>query len=55
MDWNKMVYDSGDFFLPKPIKQMLDKHIYDTPNKLLYINGWTFIHYFSGNDIFVFR
>lgn len=48
MDWNKMVYDSGDFFLPKPIKQMLDKHIYDTPNKLLYINGWTFIHYFSG-------
>ena len=35
----EIIYNSGDFFLPKPIKQMLDKHIYDTPNKLLYING----------------
>lgn len=43
-----LVYNSGDFFLPKPIKQMLDKHIYDTPTKLLYVNGWTFIHFISG-------
>ncbi len=48
IDWYKIIYNSGDFFLPKPVKQLLDKHIYDTPNKLLYVNGWTFIHYFSG-------
>jgi hypothetical protein len=41
-------YNSGDLFLPKPIKQRLDKHLYDSQNKLLYINGWSFMHYFSG-------
>ena len=44
----EIIYNSGDFFLPKPIKQMLDKHIYDTPTKLLYVNGWTFVHFISG-------
>jgi hypothetical protein len=48
IDWEKMIYRSGDFFLPKAIKQTLDKNIYMTTNYSFYINGWTFIHYFSG-------
>jgi len=46
IDWKQMIYNSGDFFLPKQIKERLDKHMYD--NGFLYVNGWTFIHYFSG-------
>jgi hypothetical protein len=48
IDWEKMIYHSGDFFLPKPIKQTLDKNIYMTQNYSFYINGWTIIHYLSG-------
>jgi hypothetical protein len=48
IDWETMIYHSGDFFLPKPIKQFLDKNIYMTNNYSFYVNGWTFIHYFSG-------
>jgi hypothetical protein len=42
------LYNSGDIFLPAPIKKMLDKYIYTTSNNSFYINGWTFLHYFSG-------
>jgi hypothetical protein len=48
IDWEKMIYHSGDFFLPKSIKEFLDKNIYMTRNYSFYINGWTFIHYLSG-------
>lgn len=48
IDWEKMIYKSGDFFLPKPIKEFLDKSIYQTSNYSFYINGWSFVHYFSG-------
>jgi VanZ family protein len=48
IDWEEMLYHSGDFFLPKPIKQTLDKSIYMTSDYSFYINGWTFVHFFSG-------
>lgn len=48
IDWHKMLYNSGDFFLPKSIKELLDKSFYMTKNHSFYINGWTFVHYFSG-------
>jgi hypothetical protein len=48
IDWEKMIYKSGDFFLPKPIKQFLDKSVYMTDNYSFYINGWSFVHFFSG-------
>ena len=44
----KILYHSGDAFLPKKIIDYLD-HIYiSTPNKTFYINRWSFIHFFSG-------
>lgn len=46
--WNEMIYNSGDFFLPKPIKTILDKNIYVNSNYSFYINGWTIIHFISG-------
>lgn len=48
IDWKEMIYNSGDFFLPKPIKKLLDKNLYETKNYSFYISGWTFVHYFSG-------
>jgi len=48
IDWEKMIYHSGDFFLPKSLKKYLDKSIYMTNNHSFYINGWTLVHYFSG-------
>ena len=43
-----MIYNSGDFFFPKFIINILDKYIYVTQNNSFYINGWTLLHYFSG-------
>jgi hypothetical protein len=48
IDWEKAIYNSGDVFLPKPIKQILDKSIYMTSDYSFYINGWTIIHFLSG-------
>lgn len=48
LDWNKILYNSGDFFLPKSFIKILDKNIYMSVNNSFYINGWTIIHYFSG-------
>ena len=48
INWNQMIYNSGDFFFPKFIINILDKYIYVTQNNSFYINGWTLLHYFSG-------
>lgn len=48
IDWKKVLYNSGDVFLPTPIKKLLDKSIYMTSNHSFYINGWTIVHWGSG-------
>jgi hypothetical protein len=48
LNWEQIIYNSGDFFFPKFIKNILDKNIYITQNNSFYINGWTLLHYFSG-------
>jgi hypothetical protein len=48
INWEKVIYNSGDVFLPKHIKSILDDSIYMTNNHSFYINGWSFIHFFSG-------
>lgn len=48
IDWNKMLYNSGDFFLPKPIIKVLNFYIYKNKNNSFYINGWSLIHLLSG-------
>ena len=48
INWKQIIYNSGDFFFPKSIKNILDKNIYMTQNKSFYINGWSVLHYCSG-------
>jgi len=48
IDWNKVIYNSGDVFFPKPLKEFLDKDIFTTHKRSFYINGWSFMHFFSG-------
>lgn len=48
IDWNKMIYNSGDFFLPKSVINILNLYIYNSKNNSFYINGWSFIHFLSG-------
>lgn len=45
-----LLYKSGDVFLPKPVKQLLDAPLYRRKYKIydFYINGWTFLHVLSG-------
>lgn len=48
IDWDKVIYNSGDVFFPKPLKELLDKDILTTHSRSFYINGWSFMHFFSG-------
>jgi hypothetical protein len=43
-----ILYRSGDVFLPKSIKNLLDTSLYSSKDTSFYINGWTFIHIISG-------
>lgn len=44
----KLLYNSGDVFLPKNIQNILKKGFYFDSTSTFYINGWTFLHFISG-------
>ena len=44
----RIIYNSGDFFLPKPIKDRLDKDIIGSSKKTFYFSGWSIVHFLSG-------
>lgn len=44
----KILYNSGDFFLPKPIKTILDKDILGSSKHTFYFSGWSVVHFLSG-------
>jgi hypothetical protein len=48
INWGEIIYNSGDVFLPKYLKQNLDKHFITTQNHSFYLNGWSFIHFLTG-------
>lgn len=48
IDWEDIIYRSGDVFLPKPIKDFLDTPLYESRNASFYINVWTIVHVMSG-------
>lgn len=48
IDWGKIIYNSGDVFLPEPVKKILDKSIITTQNHSFYLNGWSIVHFLSG-------
>jgi VanZ family protein len=48
IDWEDVIYRSGDVFLPKPIKEFLDTPLYESQNVSFYIHIWTIVHFMSG-------
>lgn len=46
--YSYLFINSADFFLPKPIVNLLNTNFYKLSNYSFYINGWTFIHFLSG-------
>ena len=43
-----ILYRSGDVFLPKSVRDFLQKGFYFDDREAVYINGWTGIHFLSG-------
>lgn len=52
INWEKIIYSSGDVFLPESVRNILGTVIYKYPNSktnyTFYIQGWTFIHFLNG-------
>jgi hypothetical protein len=54
IDFNKMIFNSGDFFLPEFIKNFLSEFIYKYPNTsresdyIFYIQWWSIVHLING-------
>jgi hypothetical protein len=50
--WKKVLFNSGDVFLPEPVKNFLGILVYKYPNDeknyTFYIQNWTFIHLING-------
>jgi len=45
---NDIIYNSGDIFLPKSIRDLLMKGTYFDNKTMFYLNGWTLMHVLSG-------
>lgn len=48
MDWNKILFKSGDLFLPKQVRAFLEYYHVGNSRSVFYISNWTFVHFFSG-------
>ena len=48
MDWNTILFKSGDLFLPKQVRAFLEYQYVGTRTSALYISNWTLVHFFSG-------
>ena len=50
--WSDVLFNSGDVFLPKNVRDTLAIILYKYPNDeknySFYIQGWTFIHFING-------
>lgn len=50
---NELLFRSGDFFMPPPIKNFLDLYILGNDNSLIYLNFWSIVHFISGIIVFI--
>lgn len=48
MDWNTILFKSGDLFLPKQVRAFLEYYHVGNSRSVFYISNWTFVHFFSG-------
>lgn len=44
----KLLYNSGDVFLPKSVRDLLASGLYFDKTRSFYLNGWTLLHFISG-------
>ena len=48
VDLHKMIYKSGDFFVPQPVKKVLDTLLYKSSNYSFYVEIWHLVHFVTG-------
>ena len=48
MNIKKLVYSSGDIFLPEKIKKLLVTDLIGTSTKTFYVSGWSIVHFING-------
>ena len=48
VDWNAVIYKSGDFFIPQSVKKVLDILLYKSYNYSFYIEVWHLVHFVVG-------
>jgi len=44
----KIIYSSGDVFLPEKVKKILGTDLIGTSKKTFYVSGWSIVHLISG-------
>ena len=45
VDYHEMIYKSGDFFVPQPVKKVLDMLLYKSSNYSFYVEVWHIVHF----------
>ena len=48
VDLHKMIYKSGDFFVPQSVKKILDTLLYKSSNYSFYVEIWHIVHFVTG-------
>jgi hypothetical protein len=48
MNWEKVLFRSGDLFLPTSVRGFLETYWIGNDTSIFYISWWTFIHFISG-------
>jgi hypothetical protein len=46
--WEDILFRSGDVFLPKRVRVVLERYHYGSDTSLFYITNWSLIHVLSG-------
>jgi hypothetical protein len=44
----KIIYNSGDVFLPEPVVKLLGTELLGSSKKTLYLSGWSIVHFLTG-------
>lgn len=48
VDLHEMIYNSGNFFVPQPVKKVLDILLYKNYNYNFYVEIWHIAHFVTG-------
>lgn len=48
ISFHNIIYNSGDIFLPKKIKNLLEIAFIGSTKKTFYVSGWSIVHFING-------